>query len=240
MDAKIATPPETDFLVPFLQALEHDRGLEGLASLGFEADHIRSAYRYASDYFYSNYADSLGSGVQVVLDKSPSYVSYIDGLQTMFPKSKLICLTRHPLGQIGSATRYGSIRPEIPDFPEGGAGVLADAIHYWNQNTTALLELSRSSSNALLVRYEDLCKSPEPVLREVFDFLELPWNSDSLRYDGSSQDRGKEGAKALGLTSFNANMAEPTRGWQEADLMEVKSIWHSVKDTASSLDYSID
>lgn len=236
MDGSIATPPETDFLGPFLQSMQHERGLSGLSSLGYDEAHVVATYRHAADYFYANYADSLGQDVRIVLDKSPSYVDHIDGLRAMFPSSKFICLTRHPLGQIGSATRHGSIRPEIPNFPETGGGVLHDACEYWSQRTQALLDFS-AGPNVLRIRYEDLCASPEPALRRILSFLEIPWNADVLEYDGAAQDRGKEGAKALGLSSFQPGMADPLRGWQQRELNDLQSLWTLVEPTASQLQY---
>jgi len=226
MHPTVATPPESEFLVPFLSHQRDLRSQQGLESMGFSRDHVNQLYRQSAGYFFGNYAASLDkAGVNVLVDKSPSYVQYAEELADLFPESKFVTLVRHPFGQIGSATSYGSVVPGIPDFPE-----LAST--YWNERTSTLLALP----NSLMVRYEDLCVAPNRELERVRRHLDLPESDAIFSYDGLTADRGKEGAKALAHTSFEAEMAEPQRGWRD-DQRSLEQVWSQTAAVAEGLGY---
>lgn len=241
MHPSIAAPPESDFLVSFLNAIRDDRSISGLSTLGFDRDHVVSAYRQASTYFFSNYAESISSQVRTVVDKTPSYVAFAPELVELFPSSKFMVLTRHPLGQIGSATRYGRLRPEIPDFPkQTNASLLVDAANYWAERTSVLLSFREAQlQKSILFRYEDLCIDSEAILRNTLQFLDLPWDDGVMRYNGDSADRGREGAKALAHNGFEASLADPTRGWESA-AEALETVWPIVGPVARELGYTRD
>ena len=237
MHPSLATPPETDFLAPFLESLRDPRGLRGLESMGFDPQHVESCYRQAALYFYENYAASVDPGVQMLLDKSPLYVSYADLIPQLFPSSRFIILIRHPFGQIGSLTRHGSMEPDVPGFPVDYESLSAASAMYWAEGTERLLDLAESTGS-IVVRYEDLCEQPETVLRQLTDGLELPWDPAVMAYDGSTQDRGMEGAKALAYKTFESWMADPMRGWSDEAAAELSNEWRRVAQVAERCGYS--
>ena len=240
MHPSIAAPPESDFLVSFLRSIRDDRSTSGLATLGFDRDHVTATYRQAAMYFFANYAGSISDDIALLVDKTPSYVDYADELCELFPDSRFLVLTRHPFGQIGSSTRYGRLRPEIPDFPAEAANssLLEDAARYWVERTSTLLRLCEDHPDkVLLCRYEDLCVEPERSLRASIDFLQVPWDDRVLSYDGNAADRGREGAKALAHKGFESSMAEPLRGWSES-AEHLDKVWRIVEPVARTLGYT--
>lgn len=238
----IAAPPESDFLVPFLAALGDERGLRGLASLGYDDSHTLAAYRNLAQYFFANYAASLDEQPEVLIDKSPRYVQYASTLPKLFPEATFVLLSRHPFGQIGSATRYLTSRPVFPDFPSLGDGLVVDAATYWNERTRGLLELAEAlPSRCVLVRYEDLCSQPEKVLNRIAERLGIEVAACLGSYDGTSFDRGMEGGKAIAHSSFEPAMADPLRGWEDGLIVgDLRDVWAYVENTADALGYASD
>ena len=43
------------------------------------------------------------------------------------------------------------------------------------------------------IRYEDLVADPEPVLRQVADFVDLPWSRRMLEYHRGAEERMRDG-----------------------------------------------
>jgi hypothetical protein len=42
------------------------------------------------------------------------------------------------------------------------------------------------------VRYEDLVEDPEPLLRRVADFVDLPWDAGMLEYHHRAEERMRD------------------------------------------------
>jgi|GEM_PF-2564210 len=238
MHPNVAAPPESDFLVPFLQSGTDSRSIRGLDFMGFDQEHVQAAYRQTAHYFFSTYAQSLGPENTVVIDKSPRYVEHADSLRKLFPESRFLVLVRHPFGQIGSATKYLKIVPKVPDFPSAVDDLAMSASQYWRDRTQSLVDfLEVEPERALLVRYEDLCTDPAPQLDRIVDHLGLTQSDELLQYDGGQFDRGLEGAKALSHSQFEASMADPMRGWSENETAQLERMWQIAGDLAQSLEY---
>lgn len=238
MHPNVAAPPESDFLVPFLQSLEDSRSARGLNSMGFDHGHLEATYRQVAGYFFGTYAASLGTMHNVVLDKTPRYVEHAASLLRLFPEARFLILVRHPFGQIGSATKYLTTVPRVPDFPASHGDLAATAATYWQDRTQSLLNvLADAGGRALLVRYEDLCAEPQVELDRIVAHLGLSATNNLVEYDGRQFDRGLEGAKALSHSQFEASMASPIRGWKAADNACLEQIWTVVGDLAVSLGY---
>lgn len=59
----------------------------------------------------------------------------------------------------------------------------AEVARGWGQNVQKFLDFSgRPGAKGLMVRYERLTDDPEGELREVFDFLDLPWDGRVLDF----------------------------------------------------------
>jgi sulfotransferase len=72
----------------------------------------------------------------------------------------------------------------------------------------------------LLVEYESLCKRPESVVREIYDFIGKPYfnhDFDNVEYENEVYDR------ALNLKSLHTVRRKVT--WQERPSILPKSVW---------------
>lgn len=126
------------------------------------------------------------------------------------PKARCVFIVRHPCGQIASvmagvaAKRFGTASTDdwAPvDLKAGAAwakrhGVdeaafakLPDAAKYawsWRAFNEPAIDALRNLPNARVVVYEDLCRNPEAVSRELFDFAGLDWQEQSAGFLGVS------------------------------------------------------
>ncbi len=126
-----------------------------------------------------------------------------------------IHITRHPCGYVASVLRGESQRRFTSDVSAGeDIGLLAlcldtetarkhgltmdslRAMHpverlAWRWvlfNAKAMQDLEGERS-CMTLRYEDLCRDPAGIARQLFDFTQLPWNEQTARFVGHSTSR---------------------------------------------------
>ncbi|MBV9486604.1 MAG: sulfotransferase [Frankiaceae bacterium] len=127
----------------------------------------------------ASYADSQGK--QRWGDKTPFNVWHLDLAARMFPDLQVVGIVRHP-GAVASSLRRRFRRP-----------VKRGAKH-WKRSTTQLLrECASLGDRAVVLRYEDLVSSPEPVMRALLDWLGEPWSPAVLEHHTQGAAQQVEG-----------------------------------------------
>lgn len=228
----LACPPETDFVPLLAGVLEDPESLSGLNSMGFDAAHVTVKVREMCDYFFGNYAASAGKSRWV--DKSPSYVMHIGLLRKLFPDARYVILHRHPLDQIESFTRGGTITHRaIEPYLRAGEDIRVAAARYWSAATRQLIEAS--DDNSIVCHYMKLCQDPVTEVKRITDFLGEPWEPDILKFNSFSHDLGKESVRIRGTRGFEP-VADTYVSW-DADL--IAQCWAIVAEEARSLGYSV-
>ena len=106
----------------------------------------------------------------VLLEKSPANLVRSRFLQAMFPDSRFVVITRHPIAN-AYATQKWSRTP------------LYSLVRHWLVCHERFEEDRRHLRRAMLLRYEDFVRQPERVLAEVCAFLDLPphWSGRDVR-----------------------------------------------------------
>ncbi|HSD79752.1 MAG TPA: sulfotransferase [Solirubrobacteraceae bacterium] len=101
-------------------------------------------------------------------DRTPWHVWHIDEIARLFADAVFIGVVRHPAGNAASnMTRFGH-------SPKRAAA------HYARTNRELVRQAARLGERFVLLRYEDLALEPEPVLRELLDWLGEPWSDRPL------------------------------------------------------------
>lgn len=121
---------------------------------------------------------------RVLVDKSPSYAAEKDALrhaEEIFHEPKYLHLVRHPYAVIESFIRTGIYQQQFSD-------VFAFIENLWavsNANLAAFFqELPPARKHVL--RYEDLVRTPEEMMRGVCAFLQIAYDDSLLRpYEGA-------------------------------------------------------
>jgi Sulfotransferase family len=134
------------------------------------AEAIRKVYRgYARMHGKSRYGD-----------KTPAYVQHVQTLATIFPEARFLHLIRDGRDV---ATSLAEVR--------WGPGDVLEAALQWRERVArgrhAGAEIG--AHRYLEVRYERLVAEPEPVLREVTDFVELPFVDAMVRHSETALER---------------------------------------------------
>lgn len=136
----------------------------------FGVDRADMARRLAELYdgIFSEYARSRGK--ERWGDKTPLHRWLADLADELFPAAQFIGIVRHPGAMCLSRARWGY--------------ALEDNAQMWNL-AAHLLAADRDRlgpDRYRIVRYEDLLRTPEPVLRDLVDFLGEDWSDRLLRH----------------------------------------------------------
>lgn len=114
---------------------------------------------------------------EVVTDKRPDNVLHLGIIRAMFPQAKVV-LTRRELRDNCLSVYFQQL-----GAPLSYATDLGDTAHYYRQLerlVTRWRELL--GENIFTVDYDELVRDPEPVLRALLDFLDLPWDPACLEF----------------------------------------------------------
>jgi tetratricopeptide (TPR) repeat protein len=120
-----------------------------------------------------------------VTDKMPMNYLALGPIHTLLPKARIIHCQRHPIdtclslylnGHSISPKPYGETREEIV----AGYRTYLRAMEHWRRTLPKEVFLE--------VRYEDLVRDREPVVRRMIEFLGLPWDAACLQHDANPRD----------------------------------------------------
>ena len=160
---------------------------------------------------------------RLLVDKSPTYASDRQTLakaEDIFDNAKYIHLVRHPYAVVESFTRM-----RMDKLVGSGATdpyQLAELI--WRDSNQNILDFAQDidPDRYHLVYYEDLVSKPETVMKQVCEFLAVPYNNAVLSpYQG---DRMTDGISETAMSVGDPNFLE--RSTIEANLAEK---WREIK-----------
>lgn len=149
-----------------------------------------------------------------------------------FPRMRLVLIVRHPGGYLNSwmrGARYegwsgfgdrNRLDPVVLPFPlpeqerfadvyRNGTAFERELVYWIVANETPLLSLADSGALKLVI-YEDLCRRPEAVLRDVFDYCGIRLEEQTRQFAEASTSRHD--------TRYHAVFKDPSRTawrWRE-------------------------
>jgi tetratricopeptide (TPR) repeat protein len=168
---------ELDFL-PWLLARSFTPFPEGVRNASrMELEQLKTEY-------LSRVAD-LFPQAQQVTDKRPDNFVHLGIIRRLFPSAKIVYTKRDALDnclsiyfqQLGGNLAY--------------ATDLANIAHYYRQHERLMSHwIASFGENVFTVDYDQLVATPEPVIRRLLEFLDLPWDDRCLLFqDASNQVR---------------------------------------------------
>jgi hypothetical protein len=145
-------------------------------------------------------------GDRILVDKCPHLCATpgaLERLDEWFADARYIWIVRHP----GSVIRSVENMPYAELMLQGYAEDARDIWHGGNSVVESFLE-TIPSERWTRVRYEDLVKTPKPVMEKICATLGVPFHPDVLDpYEGDRMREGPKGARAVG----DPNMASRGR-----------------------------
>jgi hypothetical protein len=107
-------------------------------------------------------------------------VWHVEEIRRLFPGAVFVVIVRHPLGAVASMLRR---------FDKN----IGKAMAHWLGSTREIVHQAATADVPLcLLRYEDLARDPEGVLRELLDWLGEPWSDRVLEHHRVQRDAPKE------------------------------------------------
>jgi hypothetical protein len=175
----LAIAPETGFarlLLAHEQIPFWKFGAEWYGRLGISPDELDGMLRDFYGGIYSRFAQSHGATRWG--DKTPFHTWHIHRLARVFPDAVFVATARHP-----GAVAASLVERFRFTWPAG--------VRHWVRSTTEMLHRGRRLGDRFaLCRYEDLVTDPEPLLRQLFDWLGEPWDEAVLSFHEVHRERG--------------------------------------------------
>jgi len=193
--APCADPPLTPAITRLVQSYR-TRGGMGFERMALPEDAVPAAAATATSYsefvsaLYSRLAEQRGK--PWAGEKTPDYVRCLPLLTTLFPWTRVVHVIRDgrdvTLSLVDWARqkrRRGPARTRLWELNPIAASAL-----WWNwQVSSGLHDAAAVGSAYSEVRYEALVADPEQTLRELCDFLELPYDPAMLNYHAEREKR---------------------------------------------------
>jgi hypothetical protein len=167
----IAIPQETGFMrvydahryTPFKAS-----GRNWMKRLGWSDEERDELLREHFDRLFMRYATEHGK--QRWGEKTPLHTWHIDDIARVFPDAQFIGMIRHPGASVASNMRRFRL-------------LLRRSWTHWKRYTGEIARQAAVHGDRFaLIRYEDLVLDPEPVLRELLEWLGEPWSDDVLEH----------------------------------------------------------
>jgi hypothetical protein len=160
-------------------------------------------------------------------DKTPAYVQHIRVLGEIFPEARFVHLIRDGRNVAMSLAEV-----------KWGPGDVVDGALQWRERVLRGRQAGAGigAHRYLEVRYEALIATPEPVLREVSGFLELPFADSMLRHSETAAMRIP--GRADGLHSRAATEPSEARDWRrDLSREDLEAIEAAAGDLLGELGY---
>jgi hypothetical protein len=175
----IAIPQETGFMRAYNahQYIPHKwSGRDWAKRMGWSREELDEELAGFYDRIFSRYVESRGA--QRWGDKTPFHTWHVDAMARLFPDAVFLAIVRHPGGNVASnMTRFGH--------------PFRQAVSHVDRYTRELArQADRHPKRFAFVRYEELVLTPEPVMRELLEWLGEPWSDNVLSHHTVQAQRG--------------------------------------------------
>src|SRR3954447_25227566 len=167
----IAIPHETGFMRIYVAMRSTPfkwSGRSWAKRLGWTDEEIDEEARQYFERIFMRYADAHGKSRWG--EKTPQHLWHMGRMRRVFPDSVYIAIVRHPGASMASnMRRFGHV--------VGWA-----TTHTQRYFKEIARQAGRFPHRMVVLRYEDLVQRPEPLMRELLDWLGEPWSDSVLRH----------------------------------------------------------
>jgi Sulfotransferase family len=130
--------------------------------------------------FYGGFFERLArrQGKRRWGEKTPLHVWHMEEIVKVFDDAVFVAIVRHPGASIASLVERFRF------------SVLHATNTWLRMNQVLAHDGATMGDRLVLTRYEDLVSEPEPLLRELLDWLEEPWSDAVLQHHDVQQEKG--------------------------------------------------
>ena len=115
-------------------------------------------------------------------DKTPTYLTQMTAIEAVLPESRFIHIIRD--GR--------DVSLSIADLwfgPHSGHKTAGEVARWWAARVNEGRREGSKARHYMELRFEDLVTEPEPVLRRIAEFIDLPWDPSMLDYHSTARQR---------------------------------------------------
>jgi len=189
----IATTAEPWILLPFWGMREpmqgraiyaHQTAANAINDFISNMPHGEKIFHRAAAAYAKHMYDGAANGKRYFLDKTPRYYLLLPILERLFPDAKIILLVRNPLAVLASICKT---------FYKGRF-IWSDYWVDWNDGHARLAEAAQTpAENKIVVRYEELVSHPAKVIRNLCDWIDIPYDDRMIHKYRSNALHGRMG-----------------------------------------------
>lgn len=182
------------------------------------------------DLFYLCHGEVVKPGAVRWGDKTPRNLLNLDRIDNLFPGARIIHLLRD--GRDVVASIYGL----------EWHSSLEDTCDAWLRNISKLYAYPHRNNKKkfLEVRYETLVSEPQSVMREICEFIELPYEAEMLNFYEHRDKLGFEGTQAHHSGLRRPLNASSIGSWRNRlDANEQRYVMERIGPTIAELGYSL-
>ncbi|WP_109340744.1 tetratricopeptide repeat-containing sulfotransferase family protein [Saliniradius amylolyticus] len=149
-----------------------------------DAQTLQAAYQCDPKAIGQRYLDrtrSVTAGSSRFIDKLPFNFFYLDLILRALPNAKVLCLIRDPMDTcIGNFRQLFSLNSPYYHYSLDlmNTGQLYAQFYRWVHHFE-----QQGHNNFRLVNYEALARDPEPHIRDIIEFCDLPWQDACLNVE---------------------------------------------------------
>lgn len=148
-----------------------------IADLVNEAD-IDRGFAHLFDGMFQRRLEA--DGKRVLAEKTPSNALVLGKLCECLPQARCVLVLRDPRSVVASMKVVGHKHHKSGMRPPRMCASVSSSLDEINSHWSAALRDMEQTDRIMLIYYEDLVASPEPVIRELCEFLGLRFEQDML------------------------------------------------------------
>ena len=221
----IASPPETNYLVHFVEMLKDEDSISGLSGL-MDKTKIRTEVARLAFRFHE--AFRIAKGKPRWADKTPQYVAYFEDLLNLAPSdTQFIVIFRNPFDIAYSIYNRGWRIEDLDD------DLLVNSCLYVKKVVDKLCDISRIDG-VYSLHYESMVEDPEGETKALCLFLGEPWDQAMIRPWDYEHNFGTEDPIARSRKKFEVS----SRNWKALSAEKQAAMSRVLGSLAESLGYS--
>ncbi|MCU4175093.1 sulfotransferase family protein [Carboxylicivirga sp. N1Y90] len=191
----VATVSEPWLLLPFFTYNKPELGLAKYSSrLAYEGiNDFKSKINKEkfdndlSNFLLNQYEQIRTKNESYILDKTPRYYEILNEITYHFPNAKIIILKRNPFAVLSSIIKtwnQDSLQKLL--FHKRDILVAPKLLHQFTIE-------QKKNRNVVSIQYEELLSNPEHHTKQLYKWLNLPYNAEILNYSNNLKFKGKMG-----------------------------------------------
>ena len=149
--------------------------------------------------FYSFNSSFEKTEIKILGDKNPSYSLYYKDLAAVFPDAKFLYLIRDYHAQIDSINHL--------DFGSKLTPLLA--MNWLAVQKKIFKELKKNIGNIYKIKYEDLVKDPELIVKGICNYLHIEFIPEVLEYRTNKKAIVDNHSSEQEIEKYQANLFKP-------------------------------